>query len=183
MFCGLRCTDRLGPGLGFHHSVHRTFVLGLLPGGRNFPLCVACWLLPVTRVPASASTFISVVSKSRRSLSAPHMTAYPMPIGVAQHAHSARTSVPALCPTPGLPSPGHKAPSCNQANLRFLAELHKTNMTSITENILAFVETPAGEPRPSAPPYGYVWADEYFTKVDVGTDGQPATRWPVALQV
>ena len=56
-------------------------------------------------------------------------------------------------------------------------------MTSITENILAFVETPAGEPRPSAPPYGYVWADEYFTKVDVGSDGQPATRWPVALQV
>ena len=89
----------------------------------------------------------------------------------------------ALSPTPGLPSPG-RPPSClNRANLRFLAELHETIMTSITENILAFVETPAGEPRPSAPPYGYVWADEYFTKVDVGSDGQPATRWPVALQV
>ena len=56
-------------------------------------------------------------------------------------------------------------------------------MTSLTDNMLAFVETAEGEPRPSAPPYGYTWADENPSKVKVGTDGEPATRWPVALQV
>ena len=56
-------------------------------------------------------------------------------------------------------------------------------MTSLTDNMLAFVETAEGEPRPSAPPYGYTWADESPSKVKVGTDGEPATRWPVALQV
>ena len=56
-------------------------------------------------------------------------------------------------------------------------------MTSLTDNVLAFVETRMGEPRPSAPPYGYAWADENQSTVEVGADGEPATRWPVALQV
>ena len=56
-------------------------------------------------------------------------------------------------------------------------------MTSLTDNMLSFVETREGESRPSAPPYGYTWADESPSKVKVGTDGEPATRWPVALQV
>tara|TARA_B100000795_G_scaffold260001_1_gene235454 strand:+ start:282 stop:443 length:162 start_codon:yes stop_codon:yes gene_type:complete len=49
--------------------------------------------------------------------------------------------------------------------------------------MLSFVETREGESRPSAPPYGYTWADENPYKVKVGADGEPATRWPVALQV
>ena len=70
-------------------------------------------------------------------------------------------------------------PSCS-AEQRLSAT---RTMTSLTDNMLSFVETREGESRPSAPPYGYTWADENPYKVKVGADGEPATRWPVALQV